>query len=449
MARRPTSADVAHAAGVSRTTVSFVLNRRTDVKIPDETRERVLAAAAQLGYHPHAPARQLAHGRSHILALVMRQTPEQVARKTVERVRRHFGAQKVATAEVPVIFEPTLAADLVSDIFGAVRGEAIYLRRSFLAEQLGKKVAAAVLSWRAGDGFANANPQPPPLFLTSTLPGIWRPTASGTGGPFAKLGDVEPFGLLTSTQFLPASFPQLETARYAADFNEVKSEGKRPAGYPTPMGGFSERQQIALTWAGGAGTAHANVTNPFRLWSNVARDVAQAEGLSLTQTARLFALMTTSMHDSVQSSQTSKFIYMLWRPETAIANADVDNNAATDADTAWAPLLTTPPYPSHSSNMQCIGAGAAGALRNVFRGEKVFTATWYESDTVTPPATTPPVERSRAYGSFMELAVEEGNSRVWGGIHFRFELDTSIVACTNVANYIYDNYMLPNAHGHW
>ena len=79
MARRPTSADVAHAAGVSRTTVSFVLNRRTDVKIPDETRERVLAAAAQLGYHPHAPARQLAHGRSHILALVMRQTPEQVA----------------------------------------------------------------------------------------------------------------------------------------------------------------------------------------------------------------------------------------------------------------------------------------------------------------------------------------------------------------------------------
>jgi len=66
-----------------------------------------------------------------------------VARKTVERVRRHFGAQKVATAEVPVIFEPLLAADLLSDIFGAVRGEAIYLRRSFLADLLGQKVANA------------------------------------------------------------------------------------------------------------------------------------------------------------------------------------------------------------------------------------------------------------------------------------------------------------------
>ena len=79
MARRPTSADVATEAGVSRTTVSFVLNDRQDVKIPDETRRRVLSAAERLGYHPHAPARQLAGGRSHVVALVLRQTPEQIA----------------------------------------------------------------------------------------------------------------------------------------------------------------------------------------------------------------------------------------------------------------------------------------------------------------------------------------------------------------------------------
>ena len=79
MPRRPTSADVATEAGVSRTTVSFVLNGRTDVKIPDETRQRVLSAAERLGYHPHASARQLAGGRSHVIALVFRQTPEQIA----------------------------------------------------------------------------------------------------------------------------------------------------------------------------------------------------------------------------------------------------------------------------------------------------------------------------------------------------------------------------------
>jgi LacI family transcriptional regulator len=83
VATRPTSADVATEAGVSRTTVSFVLNGRTDVKIPDDTRRRVLDAAERLGYHPHAPARQLAGGRSHILALVLRQSPEQIAADAV------------------------------------------------------------------------------------------------------------------------------------------------------------------------------------------------------------------------------------------------------------------------------------------------------------------------------------------------------------------------------
>ena len=79
MRKRPTSADVADEAGVSRTTVSFVLNERTDVRIPSATRRRVIAAAERLGYHPHAAARQLAGGRTRIIALVMRQSPEQVA----------------------------------------------------------------------------------------------------------------------------------------------------------------------------------------------------------------------------------------------------------------------------------------------------------------------------------------------------------------------------------
>ena len=83
MSRRPTGADVATEAGVSRTTVSFVLNGRQDVKIPAETRQRVLEAAERLGYHPHAPARQLAGGRSHVIALVLRQTPEQIASDAV------------------------------------------------------------------------------------------------------------------------------------------------------------------------------------------------------------------------------------------------------------------------------------------------------------------------------------------------------------------------------
>ena len=69
-------------------------------------------------------------------------SPETIARTTVERVQRHFGARKVETQEAPVVFEPLAAAELLSDLFGAVTGEAIHLRRSFLVGALGERVAA-------------------------------------------------------------------------------------------------------------------------------------------------------------------------------------------------------------------------------------------------------------------------------------------------------------------
>jgi LacI family transcriptional regulator len=56
-----------------------VLNGRTNVKIPDATRQRVISAATRLGYHPYGPARRMVAGKSHVIALVLRQSPEQIA----------------------------------------------------------------------------------------------------------------------------------------------------------------------------------------------------------------------------------------------------------------------------------------------------------------------------------------------------------------------------------
>lgn len=75
LAKRATSADVARAAGVSRTTVSFVLNDRPGQTIPEETRRRVLDAARRLDYRPHASARALAAGRSDIALLSIPDLP--------------------------------------------------------------------------------------------------------------------------------------------------------------------------------------------------------------------------------------------------------------------------------------------------------------------------------------------------------------------------------------
>ncbi|MBN2385630.1 MAG: LacI family DNA-binding transcriptional regulator [Anaerolineales bacterium] len=77
-AHRATSLDVAKLARVSRTTVSFVLNNVEGANISEATRQRVLAAAQKLNYHPNAAGRKLVSGKSNTLGLVLRQSPEQV-----------------------------------------------------------------------------------------------------------------------------------------------------------------------------------------------------------------------------------------------------------------------------------------------------------------------------------------------------------------------------------
>lgn len=78
VSKRATSFDVARLAGVSRTTVSFVLNNLSGVSISESTRQRVLDAARELNYHPDAAGRKLASGQSNTLGFVMRQSAEQI-----------------------------------------------------------------------------------------------------------------------------------------------------------------------------------------------------------------------------------------------------------------------------------------------------------------------------------------------------------------------------------
>ncbi|MDP9817455.1 LacI family DNA-binding transcriptional regulator [Spirilliplanes yamanashiensis] len=70
-----TSADVARQAGLSRATVSYVLNNTPHQSIPEETRQRVLTAAAQLGYSPSAAARALRSGRSDVVLCLLPDWP--------------------------------------------------------------------------------------------------------------------------------------------------------------------------------------------------------------------------------------------------------------------------------------------------------------------------------------------------------------------------------------
>ena len=143
-------------------------------------------------------------------------------------------------------------------------------------------------------------------------------------------------------------------------------------------------------------------------------------------------------NDGIQTSQTSKFVFGLWRPVTAIRQAGVDLNDATEPDSTWEPLLSTPPYPAYAGNVACISASAATALALAFGTDEVpFTMTWPSTDP------THPADYTRDYTGFWHLANEAALSRLWGGIHFRFDHEASQTACPKVGQFVFDNYMRP------
>jgi hypothetical protein len=288
--------------------------------------------------------------------------------------------------------------------------------------EVGKQTAQAVLTWRTNDGAAG----PDPAYTPPALPGLWQPQAGqvAAGGRFAT---TTPFALLTPTQFLPVPPPALNSAQYAAAYQEVYDLGRA-----TSVTRTADQTTLARAIAG------VNYApNPFSFWNTLARQLVATRTMGITETARLFALMDVSLHDSLQTSHTSKYIYGLWRPITAIQHADADANDATVSDLTWTPLIGTPPYPSHSSNIACLATGASRALAKALGSDQLaFQVTWKWTGAAGAGS-----DFSHQYTALSQLADEAGMARVYGGIHFKFELTASRDSCTRVADYVNDNYM--------
>ena len=321
-------------------------------------------------------------------------------------------AALITTPEAKAQFDAALQARLAT----------IHPWRAAAGVTVGRRAASDILAWRATDGSS----APSPAYVLPAIPGLWQPASAGQVAQLVNFGEFTPFALLTATQYLPDPPPPLNSELYAHDVEEVRALGSSTSAART-----AEQTQTARLFA-----SVGNSTTHFAMWNNVARDVALQAHWSLVDTARLFALMNASIHDGLQTSHTSKYVYGLWRPITAIRRADEDMNAGTTADPAWTPLLSTPPYPSHSSNQTCVGTSAARALaRAAGHDDVAFSVTWV--------GTAGNANVTRQYSSFSELAQQQARSRVFGGIHFNFELTASQESCTKVADYVADHYVRP------
>ena len=258
---------------------------------------------------------------------------------------------------------------------------------------LGRSVADRMLAWRANDGSARKGP-----VVAESAPGLWEPTPPDFTPPLLPhWAEVTPFVVTRLADFRPPPPPALTSAEYTADFNEVKRLGRADSTRRTP-----EQTIIAWFWADGVGT----VTPPGH-WNRVAQSVARTQRTTLPENARLFAVLNFALADAGIACWECKYGRRLWRPITAIRQAADDDNADTDPDPDWHPLLPTPPFPSYVSGHSSFSGAAAAVLAEYFGDDTRVTAT---SDSF--PGMT------RTYASFSALARECGRSRIYGGIHY-------------------------------
>jgi hypothetical protein len=287
--------------------------------------------------------------------------------------------------------------------------------------EVGAAAAQATLDARARDRW-NALPTE---YLLPNLPGYYQVTPPQNGVvTFTHYPDVQPFVIGDRLRFLVAPPPGLTSEHYAADFNEVKSLGSATGSTRT-----AEQTSIAQRWAG-----VSTSTQNQMIWNNVVRDLVRRAAWSAVDAARAYALLNMALHDALLVSFNGKFVYGLWRPVTAIRNADADGNPATAADPNWLPLLATPPYPSYPGNMSCIAAVSARTLERVFgRDDVPFAVTWTGAGGAA--------DITRSFNGFRHLADEQEASRIYGGIHFRFDHYASFGVCTELADYGVTNYL--------
>lgn len=265
---------------------------------------------------------------------------------------------------------------------------------------LGAEVAAAVVANRANDGRAVA--------LAPYVPGTAAGKFRGLNPVNRYFPAIRPFTLTSLAQFRPPAPPALDSAVYAADFNEVKELGgtvsTRRTGEQLEIARFhTEAPAIFLT-------------RNFGRFARSTNDVADA--------ARLMAVIYTGYADAIEACVEAKYFYEAWRPLSAIPLADTDNNPATVADPSWTPVVPTPNHPEYPAAHSC----TAGALGELLRQ-------YYGTDKVTFSFDSRVTGTTRTYTTTEALAEESKVARIYGGMHFRYSTVAGAELGQKVANW--------------
>ncbi|HVN84421.1 MAG TPA: chloroperoxidase [Candidatus Binatia bacterium] len=348
-------------------------------------------------------------------------------------------------------FDQNLAADLAAIANGKAKTDGVVS---------GKQAAAAILALRADDGSDRAEPNIGVDFVTSDAPGKWRedPVSQKTIALGAYWGEVRPFVLQSGSQLRIPPPPALDSVEYATAFDEVKALGGD--GVVTPTVRSEQETMTGIFWAYD-GTP--SLCAPPRLYNQIIVHIAEQQKSDIVQLARLLALANVAMADAGIAIWESKYYYQFWRPVTGIRESDLgtgptglgDGNSGTAGDPSFMPLGApasnlngpnfTPPFPSYPSGHAGFGGALFETLRKFYGTDAIaFTFVSDEFNGVTKDASgaVRPLA-PRSFSSLSDAEEENGQSRIYLGIHWAFDKNQGIAQGRQVADYVFGHAFTP------
>jgi len=324
---------------------------------------------------------------------------------------------------------------------------------------LGQEAAAAILARRAADGSQHSEPRVGVDFMTGSEPGQWRqdpisqiPLALG-----ARWHEVRPFVMMSADQFRVPPPPALTSAEYTAAFDEAKRLGGD--GIVTPTERTPEQTRVGTYWAYD-GTP--SLCAPPRLYNQIAVHIADLMRSDMAELTRLLALVNVAMADAGIAIWESKYLYGFWRPITGIRESDGggptgkgDGNPTTTGDPAFSPLGApasnldgpnfTPPFPAYPSGHAGFGGALFQILRSFYRTDRIaftFVSDEFNGETEDNQGLVRPL-LPRSFSSLSEAEEENGQSRIYLGIHWSFDKTQGIAQGRRVADEVFRNAFVP------
>jgi hypothetical protein len=177
------------------------------------------------------------------------------------------------------------------------------------------------------------------------------------------------------------------------------------------------------------------VCAPARLYLQIVHALIQdgARGMSLVAKARTLGLVSLAMGDAGLAAWHSKYLYRRERPVTAVRTSALDDgNPLTTANPGWTPLGApntnspgnpnfTPPFPAYPSGHATFGGAMAQVLRRILGSDEAnlrFVSDEYDGTAIDASTGVPRPRVERWFSSLSEIEEENGQSRMYLGIHW-------------------------------